>query len=179
MICTGHKMMWYAGSWVVCMRPNLIKSLTPWVWGGWAIQDVSVSGHTFRTDIQRREAGTPDVGAAISLWAACTFLSSHELIDLDPLIDYLWIQLESIWATILWQPDHRVPLISFVIDWNIVYIAEQLAQHNICVRVWWHCAHPLSHFLGIWPTIRLSLYYYNTMEDCTKFISVLRLILWK
>ncbi|HKM40646.1 MAG TPA: aminotransferase class V-fold PLP-dependent enzyme, partial [Patescibacteria group bacterium] len=68
---------------------------------------------------------------------------------------------------------------SSIITFNIKNIhahdvASFLDKENIIVRAGHHCAEPLMHDLGVAATIRISLSFYNTYEECDKVVEVLK-----
>jgi cysteine desulfurase/selenocysteine lyase len=48
-----------------------------------------------------------------------------------------------------------------------------LADAGICVRAGHHCTDPLHQALGVWGSLRASLYLYNTREDVERFLDKL------
>jgi cysteine desulfurase/selenocysteine lyase len=48
-----------------------------------------------------------------------------------------------------------------------------MAENNICIRAWKHCAHPLLDKLWLYHSSRMSLYIYNTREDIDKFFEII------
>jgi cysteine desulfurase/selenocysteine lyase len=48
-----------------------------------------------------------------------------------------------------------------------------LDKYNICVRSGDHCDKKLSDEIGIKNVVRISLYLYNTFEECDRLIEAL------
>ena len=53
-------------------------------------------------------------------------------------------------------------------------IASLLDKEKIIVRAGHHCAEPYMNELGVPATIRISLAFYNTHEECDKLVEVLK-----
>lgn len=52
-------------------------------------------------------------------------------------------------------------------------VATALDYEGIAVRAGHHCAQPLLAHLGVSSTVRASLYFYNTKEDCDHLIEAI------
>jgi len=52
--------------------------------------------------------------------------------------------------------------------------ASYLASKNVCVRSGNHCAKILVNFLQVSATIRVSLYFYNTIDEVDQLIEALK-----
>jgi cysteine desulfurase/selenocysteine lyase len=79
--------------------------------------------------------------------------------------------MKIVWST---QSKNRVSVFWFTLEWHHSNdIAEYLADNNIAVRSWKHCAQPL--FKAYWEphSVRASLYIYNTTEEIDTLFKVL------
>lgn len=56
-------------------KSELLLSMPPWMGGGEMIRDVYFDHSTYQEPPSRFEAGTPAIGEAIGLGAACDYLS--------------------------------------------------------------------------------------------------------
>ncbi len=74
---SGHKMCGPMGAGVLWARPELLERMPPFLGGGSMILRVSLERSTWSTVPHKFEAGTPDVGAAAGLAAACDYLDAH------------------------------------------------------------------------------------------------------
>ena len=45
---------------------------------------------------------------------------------------------------------------------------------GIAIRAGYHCSQPSIDYLGIGSSVRVSIAFYNTVEDISKFISSLK-----
>ncbi|RIY32945.1 hypothetical protein CKF54_03860 [Psittacicella hinzii] len=58
-------------------------------------------------------------------------------------------------------------------DGQDIDLGQELAKHNISVRVGKHCAYPYHDFLGVDSTLRISLAPYNTREEVEYAVEVM------
>jgi cysteine desulfurase / selenocysteine lyase len=72
------------------------------------------------------------------------------------------------------NPENRLGVFSFVFDGKHPNdISEALADADICVRSGHHCTDVLHTTLGIWGSLRVSLYLYNTREDVDRLVEII------
>jgi cysteine desulfurase/selenocysteine lyase len=183
MIFTAHKVMADTGLGVLYWKKELLKKLTPAWWGGWSINwvrkaEFSPSGLPFRF-----EHGTPNITWAVSLLKALEYIEQiwgyeeiekkeKELVKyfLEKLEKFKW-KIELIWS---YKLDNRIWVFTFHIAWiNSSDIADIFAENKICVRAGHHCTEPLMDNCWVKTTFRVSLYFYNDLEDIDKFFDVL------
>ncbi len=184
LVFTWHKIMAYTGLWVLYMKKERIKKLTPMMWGGGVIDSVSEEGCTLLWGKEKFEAWTPNIIGAVSLLAAWEYIDSiggydaiqkHE----DTLIAYTDEKFKEYADRVhvfpsFWSSQPRIGVYSFhVNNKNSVDVSEVMADNNIAIRCGGHCAHPLLHSLNQKALCRLSLYLYNTKKDIDAFFSVL------
>ena len=75
-VFSGHKLFAPMGIGVVYAKSSLLESMVPYQGGGDMIDQVSFSGTTYASGVQRFEAGTPNVADAIGLGKAISYLES-------------------------------------------------------------------------------------------------------
>ena len=73
-VASGHKMLAPTGIGFLWGKSEVLAEMPPWMGGGEMIQDVSLDTSTFAEPPGRFEAGTPAIGEAIALGAACDYL---------------------------------------------------------------------------------------------------------
>lgn len=188
LIFTWHKIMAQTGIWVLWWKKSLLKDLYPSIWWGWSISHVKKSWFDLAQVPECFEPGTPNLVWAVSLLKAFEYIDSiwwyqvmqqaeSKLVDhaLSRFNDFSQ-KIELVWPKI-WQ--NRIWVFSFVIkDWiSANELWQKLAFKNICVRVWWHCAHPFLETLWYKWTVRMSLYFYNDISDIDIFFEELKKIL--
>ena len=181
---TWHKVFADSGIWILWWKQELLESMECIFSGWWAISNVTHDSFTSATLPDKYEPGTPNVTWAYSLMKAFEYIENiwgFEVIEsieseltsyfLEKAKQYKFFHL--IWSD---KPINRVSVFSFVIDGHHSHdIAEILAENNIAVRSWKHCAQPLFNKYWHAHSVRASLYLYNTKEEIDKFFEVI----WK
>jgi cysteine desulfurase/selenocysteine lyase len=175
LICTWHKMMAYTGIGVMGLSDRLVRTLVPVRWWGDMIDDVTTQTYTAQSGIQQFETGTPSIISAVSLGYACEYLhrvgydriiaqESDFSRMLNTVLDH---HRDHVHCVVDHHRDDR-HIWSFVVDgWTPIRVAERCADHQICIRFGWHCAHPLIRHLWYqqgW-LCRISSYIYNDEFD--------------
>lgn len=190
-VATGHKVMSDTGIWFFAGRKDLLRMMSPAFCGGGAINRVSLEGYEAAGLPFRHEPGTPHIAGAVSLLAALEYIDSiggYAVIEKyeKELTEYALMRFEEAGffdnnspIQLLWsqKSEHRLGVFSFAFrDHHPNDIAEMLADQHICVRAGHHCTDPLHQTLGIWWSLRASLYLYNTKEDVEKLVDILQKI---
>lgn len=177
-LATAHKMFAYTWLGVLWAKREHIKTLTPAFWAWATVLKVTKSWFDFLTGSQKFEPWTPNIISAASLEFACKYIES---IGWYPVIQ----QQEELLKEYFLQKfntrlkEHFVLLWKTFSHWRIwvfsLYpknlsvwvqqIGELLSMNNICVRTWWHCAHPLHQDQNVSWTLRISLAFYNDVDD--------------
>ena len=172
-VFSGHKTYGPTGIGVLWGRRELLEAMPPFMTGGQMIEEVTLSGATFRSPPRRFEAGTPPIGPAIGLGAAIEWMATldwhaartHELRLTRRLIDGL-IALPGVR---LYGPvdvlDRRG-----VVSFSIGSISAEetcrfLDKKGIALRGGHHCAQPLLRAFGVSGVARASLAPYNVEAD--------------
>jgi len=179
---TWHKILADSGIWILWWKLELLEKLNPIFSWWWAIWKVNECSFTYSKIPDKFEPGTPNLTWAVSLLKAIEYIekiwgfSKIEEIEYD-LIQYSLKKfnerkkIKLIWST---KIENRVWVFSFIIEWiHSNDIADIMAENNICIRSWLHCAHPFFNKLGINNTSRMSLYFYNTISDIDIFFKIL------
>ena len=178
---TAHKMMWPTGVGVLWISKEKARNLQTTFWGGGIIESVTTDGCSLMRTADKFEPGTPNLIWIIGLSAAIDFYKNHNIYTYiqqyeNTLYD---IAVEGLsnnsFLSILWSHSSlwHTGIISLVVD-NPIECSEKLAQKNICVRAWWHCAHPLLHYL--WydrGVVRISPYIYTTNDDIYSMVDLI------
>jgi len=179
---TAHKVLADTWLWVFWWKIELLEELKPIFSWGWAIWNVDECSFTYWKLPYKFEPGTPNLSWAVSLLMAIEYINSIwwfekvEEVEND-LVEYTLEKfnerknIKIIWST---TSKNRVWVFSFVIDAiHSNDVADMMAENNICIRSWMHCAHPFLKKIDVAHTSRMSLYIYNTREDIDKFFEVL------
>lgn len=183
---TGHKMMALTGIGVLRIKKDILKNMIPSI-GGWG-SIKHVDKQWFQPLIWNEwfEAGTPNLAGAVSMLKALEYIDNIWWYDFifareKELTKYALEKFNQLKDKIILvgkkTEENRLGVFSFVHTnkMPVNRIGEIFAEHNICIRAWWHCAHPLLQELGYnnW-TCRMSLYFYNDFADIDKFFEILK-----
>ncbi|MGE0422745.1 MAG: SufS family cysteine desulfurase [Reyranellaceae bacterium] len=169
----GHKAYGPNGIGVLWGRRALLDDMPPFMGGGSMIGRVSLQEITWAPTPRRFEAGTPPIGPAVGLGAACRWMmaldwnavGAHEMGLAQRMMD----GLAGIKGTRLIGPaglQGRLPVISFTLEGVHPHDSAQiLDSHGVAVRAGHHCAQPLMDALDLVGTTRASIAPYNDAGD--------------
>jgi len=169
----GHKTYGPNGVGVLWARDELLEAMPPFHAGGSMIGRVTFAETTWAPPPRRFEAGTPPIGPAIGLGAACRWMRAldwpaahaHEMALAQRTMD----GLQDIKGTWLLGPaslQDRYPVLSFTLDGVHPHdVAQVLDSFGVAVRSGHHCAQPLHDRFGITGTTRVSIAPYNDKSD--------------
>jgi cysteine desulfurase/selenocysteine lyase len=170
---SGHKMLGPMGIGGLVGRRTLLERMPPYQMGGDMIEFVGDDRTTWNVLPHKFEAGTPNVGDAIGLAAACDYLDGigmeavrgHEL----HLLELMVMKLGAVAGVTMYGPkdlDERSGVVSFTLDGVHPHdLATVLDQDGVCIRAGHHCAQPLMRRLNVPATARASVYVYNDAPD--------------
>jgi cysteine desulfurase / selenocysteine lyase len=178
----GHKAYGPNGIGVLWARPELLEAMPPFHGGGSMIGRVTLAETTWAPPPRRFEAGTPPIGPAIGLGAACQWMAAldwsaahdHEMALVQRLMD----GLQGIDGTRLLGPSslqNRYPVVSFMLDGVHPHdVAQTLDSFGVAVRAGHHCAQPLMDRFDLDGTTRASMAPYNDNEDIDALLAGVR-----
>ncbi len=170
---SGHKTFGPTGVGILWGRQHLLNALSPFLTGGQMIEEVTLTGATFRRSPRRFEAGTPPIGAAIGLGAALHWMQSldwdairkHEMVLTRRLLD----GLASIKGTRILGPadtSDRLGVVSFCLaPFSAADVCHHLDGHGVALRGGHHCAQPLVRMFAVEGAARASLAPYTLGSD--------------
>jgi cysteine desulfurase/selenocysteine lyase len=169
---SGHKMLGPMGSGVLVGKRALLEAMPPYQTGGDMIEFVGDERTTWNVLPHKFEAGTPNVGDAVGLAAACDYLSrvgmkavrAHEqaltALASDRLAELPGVRVYGP------PPAERSGVVSFTVEGIHPHdLSTVLDEVGVCVRAGHHCAQPLMRRLEVPATARASFYIYNTESD--------------
>jgi len=172
-VFAGHKAYGPNGVGVLWARPELLDTMPPFMGGGSMIGRVTLAETTWAPAPRRFEAGTPPIGPAIGLGAACRWMSAldwtaahdHEM----GLVQRLMDGLQQIDGTQILGPaslQNRYPVVSFMLEGVHPHdVAQTLDAFGVAVRAGHHCAQPLMDRFDLDGTTRVSMAPYNDNGD--------------
>ena len=169
---SGHKMCGPMGIGGLIGRRATLEAMSPYQFGGDMIEFVRDDHSTWNVLPHKFEAGTPNVGDAVGLAAACDYLDAigmdavlaHE----QGLVRLATERLAGIEGLRVYGPpaNQRSGVVSFTVsDIHPHDLATELDQDGVCIRAGHHCAQPLMRRLGVSATARASFYVYSDEGD--------------
>ncbi len=172
---SGHKMYAATGVGVLYGKEKWLERMPPCHFGGGMVRSVNSVNATFAEPPYKFEAGTPAIGAALSLEAAITYLQTRGLENIaryeKELLDYALARLSGLKnSTIYAAQMPRAGVISCNLAGICAYdIGAVLDKLGVAVRTGAHCAEPVMNHFGIRGTLRASIALYTTFEDIDAF----------
>ncbi|MBI2564789.1 cysteine desulfurase [Candidatus Woesearchaeota archaeon] len=175
---SGHKMIGPTGIGVLYGKKDLLEKMSPFLYGGDMIREVSFQNSSWNCLPWKFEAGTPNIVGGIGLGIAIDYLKQigmKEIEDYEKEITaYALKRLQTIEDLVIYgpkDPEKRIATISFNVKGIHAHdLATILDREGIAVRGGHHCAMPLMNLLGITASARASFYFYNTFEDVDALI---------
>lgn len=175
---SGHKAYGPTGIGVLYAKKSWLERLPPYQGGGDMIQSVSFDEISFAKAPQKFEAGTPNIAGALGLASALSYLKSLGFADIhaheQALLQYGQEKLRDIPGLRIMGPDHKVSLISFVIDGIHPHdISTILDREGVAIRAGHLCAEPVMKRFNVSAFCRASLALYNSHEDIDRLVKAL------
>ena len=176
---SGHKTCGPTGVGVLYGRAEILSEMPPYQGGGEMIERVTFEETTFAEIPTRFEAGTPNIGGAIGLGAAVSYLSTLGMESIArwdaELLSYAAAALSDIpGLRIVGTAREKSGVISFVLDGIHPHDVGTVLDHEgIAVRTGHHCAQPLMDRLGVPATTRASFALYNTFEEVDALVAAI------
>jgi cysteine desulfurase/selenocysteine lyase len=181
-VFAGHKAYAPNGVGVLWARPELLDAMPPFHGGGSMIGRVTFAETTWAPPPRRFEAGTPPIGPAIGMGAACNWMRgldwtqahAHEMALVQRVMD----GLQEIDGARLFGPgglQNRYPVVSFTLDGVHPHdVAQTLDSFGVAVRAGHHCAQPLMDRFDLDGTTRVSIAPYNDNSDIDALLTGVR-----
>jgi len=178
----GHKAYGPNGIGVLWAKAELLEAMPPFMGGGSMIGRVTFAEATWAPPPRRFEAGTPPIGPAIGLGAACKWMRAldwtgahaHEMMMVQHLMD----GLQKIDGARIFGPaglQNRYPVVSFMLDGVHPHdVAQTLDSFGVAVRAGHHCAQPLMDRFDLDGTTRVSMAPYNDRSDIDALLTGVR-----
>ena len=177
---SGHKLFGPTGIGVLWGREALLDAMPPYQGGGNMIATVTFAKTTYAPLPFKFEAGTTNIAGALGLASAIDYVTNlgydgigaHE----QGLVDHVLAGLAEIpEVRVIGRPKERVGVLSLTIDGVHPHDAGTILDlEGIAVRAGHHCVQPLMARFGVPATIRASLAFYNTVDECDALIAGLR-----
>ena len=176
-----HKMCGPMGIGGLVGRRHILEAMPPYQFGGDMIEFVRDEESTWNALPHKFEAGTPNVGDAVGLEAACDYLDGLGLESVleheRALVRLAMDRLREVDGVCLYgpAPSERSGVVSFTVAGIHPHdLATVFDQDGVCIRAGQHCAQPLMRRLGVSATARASFYVYNDERDVEALVASLR-----
>lgn len=173
----GHKVFAPHGVGVLWARAELLDAMPPFLGGGEMIAQVELAHSTWAAAPAKFEAGTPPIGAAIGLGAACRWLGALPWADIAAaearLCQRLLDGLAATPGVRVLGPQSlqaRAPVVSFALEGAHPHdICQIMDSAGVALRGGHHCAQPLHKRFDLAGTTRASLALYSDDSDVDAF----------
>lgn len=181
---SGHKMMGPTGTGILWGRKNILEEMKPFMYGGDMVNEVKLTGATWKELPYKFEAGTPDIAGAVGLGAAVDYLKNigmdsireHEKELISYALDKM-IELERHGVVEIYGPkdaEVRGGVLTFnMIGIHAHDVASVLDNFGIAIRSGQHCGAPIVESFDVPAMARASFYIYNTKEEIDLMIDKL------
>ncbi|MBQ6135348.1 MAG: cysteine desulfurase [Bacilli bacterium] len=177
---SGHKMCGPTGVGILVGKKDLLEEMEPILYGGGMNASFEAdSSYELKKAPTKLEAGTPPIAEIIGLGEAILYLKEIGIENIErqegKLSEYFLSKIKDIPNIILYGENKE----SGIFAWNIEGVFAQdaaayLNHYHICVRAGNHCAKLLKDILPVKNTVRVSFYFYNTLEEIDQLIEVLK-----
>ncbi len=176
---SAHKMCGPTGVGVLYGKKELLENVEPLILGGGMNESFDNEQEVYYKELPARlEAGTPNIAGVIAFGEAIKYLDA---IGMEKIADYEKNLRKYLVDKLIMIP--HLDIINLESDSGIVSfnvngifsqdVAYYLNKYNICVRAGSHCAKILKKEVGVTNTIRVSLYFYNTVEEIDMLVELL------
>lgn len=182
---SGHKIYGPTGIGILYGKQKWLEELPPYQGGGDMVEKVTFEKTTYNELPFKFEAGTMNFAGAIGLARALDYVletGRKEIAAREKmLLDYATGKLAEIRPLKIYgNSKNKISTISFLIDGIHQYdTGTLLDKQGIAVRTGTHCAQPVMDRFGIDGTVRISMCFYNTLEEidtlCTGIEKVIRM----
>jgi len=182
---SGHKMLGPTGTGVLYGKYKLLEKLSPFIVGGETVEYSTYETYKMLPAPEKFEAGLQNYAGIIGLGEAVKYLgkigfdniAEHEL-KLNAYITNEILKIPKIKIIGPKEPEKRSGIINFYIDntdmHQVALMLDNMA--NIAIRSGQHCVHSWFNNKKIENSARVSLCFYNTMEEAELFIINLKKI---
>lgn len=178
---SGHKVFGPMGVGVLYGKEQLLNMMDPITFGGEMVFQVTKQTTTFKESPYKFEAGTMMVPEVLGLASALDYIKEIGLMKMvdytnnlrNYLLEKLLKEIPNI--NIYNKNIKNTNLLTFNIEGIHAHdVASYFDRHKIIVRAGHHCASLYMQELNVEATVRISLSFYNTKEECDEIVRVLK-----
>jgi len=180
LVFSAHKMYGPTGVGVLYGKEELLKNIKPIIFGGGMNSDYNSSMIRNYDELpQLLEAGTPNIAGVIGLGKVIEYINNIKIDNIlkyeKELRNYAIKKLKENKNLIIYNENSKSSIIT--INYKDIFaqdLAIYLNKYNICVRAGNHCSKMLKEEINIKNTVRISLAFYNTLEEIDKLVHALK-----
>lgn len=175
-----HKMMGPTGVGILYGKQDLLNKFSPINLGGGMNESFDDVDHVILKDVPTRlEAGTLNIAGIVAINEVIDYINNIGIDNISKyessLKEYLVNNLKTIDHIHIINESSKSGIISFYVDDVFAQdVAYYLNKYKICVRAGNHCAKILKNVTGVKNTVRISLYLYNTKDECDILYELLK-----
>ncbi len=180
LVFSGHKLCGPTGIGILYGKYNLLQKMEPLMCGGGDNAKFDMCGNVAYLEPPAKfEAGKMNLAGIYGLGGAIDYLMNIGMNSIEEyeryLRKYAINKLKTLQNLIIYNENAETGIITL----NVKGVFSQdeasyLNSKGICVRSGEHCAKLLKDRLGASGTVRISLYFYNTIEDIDKLCLALK-----
>lgn len=174
---SAHKMCGPTGIGVLYGKQNLLEQTSPTRYGGGSNARFNSCGNVkLKTAPSKFETGTPNIEGVIGFGKAINYLENIGMSNIYEYEEYLR-EYAITKMNLLDNVEIYNATGKGAIAFNLKGVFSQdgaslFNSYGIAVRAGQHCAKILDEFLKVSQTLRVSFYFYNTIEEIDQFIDV-------
>lgn len=183
---SGHKMLGPTATGILYGKKELLDMLEPLMAGGGNMENSTYNSYKFLSAPQRFEAGLQNYAGIYGLGEAIIYLEEVGFADIQKqeleLNQFITEAISDFPQLKLIGPKQsslRHGIISFYVDGfdsrEIALMLDQL--ENIAIRSGQHCVHSWFNQHHLSGSCRVSLYFYNTLDEAKVFVETLEKVL--
>ena len=176
---SGHKIFGPTGTGVLFIKSKYLNKLPPYKTGGQMVKKIGTNKNIWSDPPLKFEAGTPNIAGIIGLHEAIQYINKvtlHKIIALEEILaKHMMAQLKSISNIRLYGCEKKVaPIFAFNIDGVHHHdLSTILSKKGVLIRAGHLCNQSLMSHLQIDGCLRVSLCFYNSIEEIDVFINLL------
>ena len=183
---SGHKILGPTGTGVLYGKKKLLENLEPFMTGGETVEFSTYLDHKFLPSPEKFEAGLQDYAGIIGLGEAVEYLKNvgydnikEQEYKLNKYLTEAILKIPKAKIIGPEDPNLRNGIVSFYIEGidshQIAILLDEGA--NVMIRAGQHCVHSWFNAHNIITSARVSLNFYNTMEEAEIFVNSLNKIM--
>ncbi len=175
---SAHKFCGPMGVGILYAKEELMKDIKLSYTGGGITVSFSEDEIVYKDVPFNLEAGTRNIPGVIALGESIDYINKIGINNIEEYVSdlrkYLITKLSKLDNLEIYNSNVEGSTIIF----NVKGVFAQdtslyLDKKNICVRSGDHCDKMLHEVTGVKNTVRVSLYFYNTIEECDKLVEAL------